>query len=291
MVAIQRILCPTDFSPFSQGALGLALALARQYGAALTALHVAPHPDAGEGDALLEFLEPAHDLAVVVEGKVSGGDPVDCIVERAQDWPADLLVMGTHGQREGRGWDLGSVTERVLRRAPCPVLIVAQPAESRQAVPAAPFRNVLCPSDFSEVSDRALEYALSLAQESHGRMMQLHVLEWFPEQGEHADAPEYRLDLSEAARERLRMAVPEQSRAWCQREELVATGRPHREILRVARERGADLIVLGVHGQRTLDRSLAGATVCHVVRETRCPVLAVRGTGSAREESEALAWW
>lgn len=293
MVAIRRILCPTDYSAYSQAALGLALGLARRHGAGLLVLNVAPARVERDSAEFSRFIAPARGAGVAVEGVQLQGDVVTLVLERAQTWPADLIVMGTHGQREGRGWDIGSVTERVLRRSSSPVLIVARPTNGSGATTTAPFSRILCPSDFSEVSDRALEYALCLAQESRARMTLLHVLEWFPEQGEfaHLTIPEYHLDLSEAARDRLRLALPPEARGRCQSEELVASGRPHREILRVARERGVDLIVLGVHGQRALDRSLAGATVCHVVRETQCPVLAVRGRREAEGwESTAPAW-
>src|SRR5262249_49240582 len=104
------------------------------------------------------------------------GGPVTEILAQAADMSADLLVLGTHGRSGFERLFLGSVTEKVLRKASCPVLTV--PPGLPDAVPASPIRYacILCPVDFSESSLRALEYALSLAQETDARLAVLHVV-------------------------------------------------------------------------------------------------------------------
>ena len=74
---------------------------------------------------------------------------------------------------------VGSVTEKVLRKAPCPVLSVPPRSEGQAERPV--FGRILCGADFSEASDRAAEYALSLAQEANGRLTLLHVVDWMPD--------------------------------------------------------------------------------------------------------------
>ena len=93
---------------------------------------------------------------------------------------ADLLVLGTHGRSGFERLLLGSVTEKVLRRAPCPVLTV--PRHHPEAVPPPPvlFKRIVCPLDFSDSSLRALEYALSLAQEADAHLTAMHVIEYEP---------------------------------------------------------------------------------------------------------------
>lgn len=83
--------------------------------------------------------------------------------------------MGTHGRGGFERLFLGSVTEKVLRTARCPVLTVPPPAEGAPSGPVL-YKTILCPLDFSDSSMRALEYALSLAKESHARVILLHVL-------------------------------------------------------------------------------------------------------------------
>jgi nucleotide-binding universal stress UspA family protein len=95
------------------------------------------------------------------------------------------------------------------------------------------------------------------------------------------------------ALEALRTDVPEEVRRVQDREEVVARGRTYREILRIARERKSDLIVMGVQGCGPIDRALFGSTAHEVVRRSTCPVLTVRpAAASARaevERSEAAA--
>jgi nucleotide-binding universal stress UspA family protein len=141
MVNISRILCPVDFSTFSRHALDYAVGIARWYNAGITALHVIPPisafaPPTGEGlypplvfspsdlqqyrDELAAFAAASGVAALdteVTEGSVAGE-----IVRFVKELPADLVVMGTHGRSGFERLMLGSVTEKLLRKAPCPVL-------------------------------------------------------------------------------------------------------------------------------------------------------------------------
>jgi nucleotide-binding universal stress UspA family protein len=74
----------------------------------------------------------------------------------------------------------------------------------------------------------------------------------------------------------LKNAVPDSVRAYCVVDTVLAKGNPHREILRVAEEQKADLLVVGVHGRGTIDRVLFGSTAQHLVRQASCPVLTLR---------------
>jgi nucleotide-binding universal stress UspA family protein len=211
----------------------------------------------------------------VYEGRV-----VAEILERARAWPADLLVMGTHGRGGFERWVLGSVTEKVLRKAPCPVLTVPPPASGLHPSGAVLYRAIVCPVDFSDASLAALRHALKLAEESAAEITVLHVIEWLVEDEPGAriagfDVPEFRRYLEQDAREKLKGTVPEEARDWCRPREEVVGGRPWREILRVADERQADLVVMGVRGRHPVDIALFGSTTHHVVRGARCPVLVV----------------
>jgi nucleotide-binding universal stress UspA family protein len=127
---------------------------------------------------------------------------------------------------------------------------------------------------------RALEYALSLAQQATARLILLHVLEGFvddPELTELRDLKvfEYYRHLEEDAERRLATAVPEDARLWARPVKRVAKGKAYRQILALAEEDGADLIVMGVHGKGALNRLLFGSTTHHVIRAARCPVLTI----------------
>jgi nucleotide-binding universal stress UspA family protein len=152
MLEMRTILCPTDLSEPALAAFRMACALARDRGARVVVLHAYPTP-ANRADALDRARDPnfeadlvetlrAHagqHLGVVVDYRVEEGDPVECILRSARG--CDVLVMGTHGWTGIRRAMLGSVTEEVLRKAPCPVVAVRPesriPAESpREPEPA-----------------------------------------------------------------------------------------------------------------------------------------------------------
>jgi nucleotide-binding universal stress UspA family protein len=298
MAEIRRILCPVDLSEISRHALDHALAIANWYDARVTVFHVfsVPQlpmpPPPGMAEDLPELRPPqpaavADDVrrfagltaaaradVVVVEGR-----PVREILDQAERLPADLLVMGTHGRSGFETLFLGSVTEKVLRSTHVPVLTVPPPAERVETVI---YQTILCPIEFSDPSTRALEYALTLAEETGARLILLHVVELlvdasqFSEVG-HFSLPEYQRHLEENARARLRSSVPEEARVWCTPVERVMTGKAYRVILDVAEQEHAELIVMGVHGKGALNRWLFGSTTQHVIRGARCPVLTLRG--------------
>ena len=297
MIQIRRILCPVDFSEFSRRALEYAAALSRLYEAELTVLHVRPPSPAVSGlertpsRAVLAPLdgEPLADELRSLFGETAGqwptpelrvlsGPVVGTILDVAVEVNADLVVLGTHGRTGFERFVLGSVTEKIVRKAPCPVLTVSSRAED---VPAhALFARILCGADFSDASGHAVNYALSLAQAAKGRVTLLHVVEPLPN-GSLSKYPEfdlerYRCGLMKDARAKLEALVPRDARGSCDRGTRVASGKPYQEILRAALEERSDLIVLGVHGHGAVDRMLFGSTTQAVVRQAACPVLSVR---------------
>jgi nucleotide-binding universal stress UspA family protein len=282
-IDIRRILCPTDFSACSARAFEHAVTLTAWYEAALTLVHVLP--DAVPAIALgymaqPRLLDPALReasqanlsslLALVrrqglhAEGELRLGRPAAEVARAAQELHADLVVMGTHGRSGFPRWMLGSVTETVLRRAPCPVLTV--PALAREHPGPMFFKRILCATDFSPASEAAVGFAASLAEEADACLLLVHVL----------DGPEDGRDFECAARARLRRALPPEAREWCLPEEIVMCGRVAPEILRLATERDVGLIVMGVHGRSFLDLMAFGSVTHQVVREAFCPVLTVR---------------
>ena len=148
------------------------------------------------------------------------------------------------------------------------------------AAPPVTFKTIVCGVDFSPASRRAFDHALSLAEESGGHLVLVHVLEWFaaeePRISAHFNVSEYRHLREREARDQLNAWVPEEARTWCDPEVVIGYGKPYGELLRVAADRRADLLVVGVHGHNIIDLALFGSTTQHIVREATCPVLSVR---------------
>lgn len=311
---IDRILCPTDFSVFSDRALRHALALRRQFGARLRILHVVPPllPTGGADylaapglvvpalreqaeEEMRRFVAPALEARADFETEICEGLPWKEIEAAALEMPADLVVMGTHGRGGLEHLFLGSVAEKLLRRLPCPVLTVCH-EEGRTWEAPGLLRRILCATDFAASSALAVDQALALAAKSQAEVTILHVIESLPVPGEplYRAVPEeqpLRLVLEKQARERLHEAVPASARSLGRIHERIAIGRPHEVILRVAAEERSDLIVMGTEGHGPLGRMLFGSNAHHVVRQATCPVLSVRPRrehAPAREVSGSL---
>jgi len=193
-------------------------------------------------------------------------------------------VMGTHGASGFHHLVLGSVTEQVLRKARCAVLTVPPGARATSTLP---FTRLLCPVDFSDPSLAALKLAGSLARESGSALTVLHVIEWpWPEPPAPAAAglppaqaealAEYRRYAEKSAMMRLEGLTPELAFGESAPVRLLRHGKAYVEILRLAAEESADLIIIGVHGRNLLDMTAFGSTTNQVVRQATCPVLTLR---------------
>jgi nucleotide-binding universal stress UspA family protein len=300
MVSIQRILAPTDLSDIAARAVDRSLTLARRHEAEVELVYVvepllpgpaAPATEPGEPamdparrerleSALAELARPARAQGVRVRPALLEGGVVSEVLARARSWPADLVVMGTHGRGGFERLVLGSVTEKVLRKAPCPVLTVPPDVPGLPPSGSPLFRRVVCPVDFSPASVRALRYGLRFAADPGVEITVVHVLEWLIEDDTARrlagfDVPEFRRHLQEDARERLAALVARESSPPAPPRQEVVSGRTWREILRITEEREADLVVMGVRGRNPVDLAVFGSTTNHVVRSARCPVLVV----------------
>jgi nucleotide-binding universal stress UspA family protein len=141
MIRVKKVLYPTDFSTYSNQAYFHALALAETYGAGLTVVYVytpgGEGPDGAGADrrywkAQLEEIRPANPK-IPVSHVMLEGDPASEIVRYAADAGADVIVIGTHGRTGVDRLMMGSVAEKVMRDAPCSVLVVKLPRGTRAA--------------------------------------------------------------------------------------------------------------------------------------------------------------
>lgn len=301
MVTFKRILCPTDLSEESVPSLKYAATLASRYGAHLTVLHVVPsfEPVVVASPVMMyptqvvlpvsrdDVLDDLHRLvtaagvdATNTTFEIDAGDPAKIIVEQSVASAAGLVVMGTHGRSGFERLLIGSVAEKVLRKAPCPVLLVPPDATMTNSADVT-FRNILCPVDFSPSALQALGFAFELAGGRDATVRVLYALDWLPEEelrtNAHFNVPEYRQHVVKEAAARLDALLAPQARTSIAIEPVVAVGRAYREILRAAEDAPTDLIVMGAQGRGGLGLTLFGSTTQQVVRAATCPVLTVRG--------------
>lgn len=277
MIHIKRILCPTDLSPYSGNVVRYALALAQAHDAELIVLHCTDSPTGQQElhDSVREYIDPKFSRCRFA---VAPADRVDeQIMTRAQEERVDLIVMRSR-RRPHRAALLGSTAESVSRTAPCPVLVLHNDGrEFLNDELKVNLNRVLVAYDFSDYSELAMNYGLSIAQENQAEVHLLHVLParsindpeiaWYPVKGESA--------YHTAAR-RLQKAVPPEVHLWCNVVTAVSEGHAYREILDYAEQNEIDLIAVGAHGAGFGMRALFGSNVDRVLRQARCPVLVAR---------------
>jgi nucleotide-binding universal stress UspA family protein len=208
------------------------------------------------------------------------------ILRQADAINADLIVIGSRGLSGIERLLLGSVTESVMRDARCPTMVVPRRAPGAPLDEPVRFRRILCPVDFSPGSTSALHYAMKIAEGGEAQLTMLHVIETPPQRHETPSFDDAGMVLARAAAEtdclqRLNELVPQAAHAYCTVKPVVRHGVAHSEILKLARERGIDLIVMGVRGRGAIERAIFGSNTAHVTRSATCPVLIVRSDAGA----------
>jgi nucleotide-binding universal stress UspA family protein len=213
---------------------------------------------------------------VTTKVQIREGRVVPEILKMAAELERPLIVMGTHGRSGFEHLILGSITEKVLRKASDPVLAVPPGADGE----ALNLRRVICALDFSAASTDALAFGQWLAQPAAANLSLLHVLDWpFGEPKGPGPVLTLRDNLEAEAKSQLdKMPVATPVKIA---ERVVRTGKPGPEIAAFARERGADLIVMGVSGHGAVNRAMLGSTAHAVLRDAPCAVLTVPARGAA----------
>lgn len=299
----QRILVPTDFSQGATDALHLAASLAREFGSRLDILHVLEEVFTSFGtlygvsvdpetiqpqltelsrkrlDELVADARYLQDLEV--ETQLRGGCVPDEIVATATASGDDLIVISTHGRSGLTHLLLGSVTEKVVRAASCPVLCFRELPAWQQHEPLR-LERILLPVDLSEESLTPLPLARRLARHCGAQVDLVHVI---------ADPANYPIDgweylpgitqdvvygqTEELARQRLE-ELREQHLQATPGQCIIRRGIHHLAIVQLAEDESHELIVMSTHGRTGLRHAMLGSVTEKVIRKAACPVLTVR---------------
>lgn len=285
-VRFKRVLVGTDFSEPAKRALNMAISISQIFESKLSLVNAVTPFMAGDGqepmpaEMILVQLEAAKDeinklvandprlTKLKASTTVANAGAVDLIEQVAKEQKADLIVLGSHGASGIERLLLGSCAEAVLRKTATPVLIVGPHCR----VDHHPFRSILFCTDLGVESLRAAQYASALAEGSGGRLTLLHVVEGGPK------IPGAKSDLSEKKlREQLRSYLPADAEVFCKPEVRIEYGSPAESITGVAESVAASLIVVGLRNRPPLADHSPWSTLSHVVRDSKCGVLAIRG--------------
>lgn len=232
-----------------------------------------------EGRRVVEEARALMGTRAAVEERVVQGNPKEEIVRAAEEWPADLVVVGSRGLGGVRGFLLGSVSQTVARHVHCPVLVVKGRAR--------PLASVLIATDGSDGANEAIRFLLSLPLVRNTKVRLLSAVEPVLYPGSAPKMIRAQLKGMNAQLERERRAEAEKvlDRAAGELKAKVTrltrsmpTGHPAREIVAAAASFDADLVVVGARGLGGMKRLLLGSVSERVLRDARCPVLIVKGT-------------
>jgi nucleotide-binding universal stress UspA family protein len=300
--SIRNILVPIDFSRVSIKAIDTAKSFARRFGANVHLAHVhqfyypagfsAPMPpfipyatwrydEEAEKHAAreLNLLGKKLRLSPTATHLLTGSPAFDEICRLANNLPAELIVMPTHGRTGFNRVFLGSTAERIVQHSPCAVLITRKPKKQGNNGVSQRINTILVPIDFSDCSLNGLKYAIWFAGQFAARIILLHVVEI----GYAYTADGYAMyDVSElikAARKnaaaQMRQFVRGAKFAGAKFETAISDGRPVEEICAFAERNDVDLIITSTHGRTGFDHLLMGSVAENVVRRAPCSVLAV----------------
>jgi nucleotide-binding universal stress UspA family protein len=282
-ITLKNVLFATDFEVSASRALPFAVALANQYEAKLYAAHVIPLEAyaLASPQSIDRVLKEAGDFAGYTLNQIIGslrcrglrcdvllgeGNVAEVLEEWVRTYCADLVVVGTISRA---GWGkvvLGSVAEEVIREATCPVLTVGPHVTT---LASDGVHSIICATDFSSPSLRALEFALSLAHEYKAHLTLVHVIE-----PSLRDSPRLAMQQDE---NRLRDMIPPQPELLYRPEVIVETGAVADRILNLAADLSADFIVMGVRGAGAFAQTASrfGSIAHRVVALAPCPVMTV----------------
>jgi nucleotide-binding universal stress UspA family protein len=294
--AVRRILHATDLSSASRPAWAHAQQLGRLFDAEILLLHVVsvvPVPltaylpgklveelrkiEVSKARTQLDtLLEGPRDPRLKTQVRIELGTPTSRILELAREEDADLIVIGTHGHSGLGRVLLGSVADRVVRLAPCPVVTV--PAGVDPPLSSARITRICYATDFSPSAQAAWPWVFALAEAAGADVDLVHV----------TPLPVPDKDLAPDALGQMARLLHEQGQAEAERflrdcplpreriRVIIGRGMVSDQILSSARDRGADLIVMGTHGWSGLIRWTLGSVSHHVIQATpRPPVLTV----------------
>lgn len=285
---IKRILVPCDLDDASSAAIHYARMFAQRFAARVTVMYADPvlfpmeigeaivadrlneEAEARLSDKLRKFVNDEAGPGFVFDTKIVPGSVVPTISITADKLNADLIVIGTHGDR---GWGaaiLGSVTDGVIHASDHPVLAVQA---HRRRLPR--IARILCPVNMTEIARRALHAASDLATRFAAELIVVHVA---GSGDEHQQSSDLRRWLAGSA---------PFITAW--RELIVRGGGATERVLDCAEDIDADLLVIGAQHKFIGDATVIGSTSERLIRFSPIPVMTIIGAAKEKQREIELA--
>ena len=212
------------------------------------------------------------EFGIEVESLVSEGEPPEVISETAREKGVDLIAMGTHGRRGIKRFIMGSVTSGVIGHASCDVLVVKKPCTQCTGE----FASILLPFDGSEFSRKALSHAYALAKDERAEITALYVIPRYEEMIDFMKTDSIRKSLYSEAERIIEIAKQGISINGVTLATSIEEGHAGDKIIETANRMKNDLIVIGSHGWRGVNKAILGSTTERVIMNSSCPILVVK---------------
>jgi nucleotide-binding universal stress UspA family protein len=207
-----------------------------------------------------------------VESIICEGEPPEVIVDIAQGKKADLIALGTYGRKGLKRLLMGSVTSQVVLNAPCDVLVVKKPCSDCVGT----YRSLLVPFDGSESSKKALSRAGELAKVDGAEISVLYVIPRYEEMMDFFKTDMIKKSLYQEAEKIVDIAKKQATGQGFPIKAVVQEGHAGDKIAEIADTMQHDLIVVGTHGWRGVNKAILGSTAERIIAHANCPILIVK---------------
>ncbi len=217
-------------------------------------------------------LQAEYGLNGNVESIICEGEPPEVIVDVAQGKKADLIALGTYGRKGLKRLLMGSVTSQVVLNSPCDVLVVKKPC----ADCVGSYHSLLVPFDGSESSKKALGRACDLSKSDGSEISVLYVIPRYEEMMDFFKTETIKKSLYQEAEKIVDGAKKLAAKQGVQIKAVVQEGHAGDKIVEIADTMKHDLIVVGTHGWRGMNKAIMGSTAERIIAYASCPILIAR---------------
>ena len=207
-----------------------------------------------------------------VESIICEGEPPAVVVDTAQGKKADLIALGTYGRKGLKRLLMGSVTSQVILNSPCDVLVVKKSREKGAGV----YGSLLVPFDGSDTSKKALTRACELSKSDGSEVSVLYVIPRYEEMMDFFKTDAIKKSLYQEAERIVEGAKNIAATQGTQIKAVVQEGHAGDKIVEIADKLKNDVIVMGTHGWRGMDKAILGSTAERIIAYASCPVLIVK---------------
>jgi len=287
---MDTILCAVDFSPLTVQTVRMGARLAERCGARLALFHAVAFPidgifgsDRPERDikarrltreARQRLAELGDDTRMAHDIILASGDPVEALQALVQARAVDLVVTASRGIGGMERLLVGTVVERMVVKVPRPVLMLRMGGAGSPPAGPLPFGRILVGCDLRHPEDPALDFARRLALCLGAELHLLHVIEAPLDEDLDDSYEDFQRNLPQRTARQLEAVCPDR-RPGERIFTAVYPGMPAEALRRCAREKGCDLIVVGVHRVGTLKGALIGTTARQLLHKAPCSLLTV----------------